>query len=154
MIRECTYKYNSTVRYKTKTVHLRRARSLLNFASCHSFFLRFVSKTTASATISLPFRYWAQSLALASSVSGASPSLSTSPLRWRNRQISLGARVQRSLCMQAKFPPLNTSTRYSSEEVRRAWRASLWILYGPLSKRSSWINRTKGRQGRMGLTSV
>ena len=154
VIRECTYKYNSTVWHKTKTIYLRRARSLLNFASCRSFFLRLVSKTIASATVSLPFRYRAQSLALASSVLGASPSLSTSPLRRRNRWISLGARVQRSLCMQAKFPPLNTSTRYSSVEVRRAWSASLWILYGPLSKRSSWINRTKGSQGRMGLTSV
>ena len=82
-IRECTYKYNSTVRYKTKTVHLRKACSLLNFASCRSFFLQFVSKITASATVSLPFRYQAQSLALASSVLGASPSLSMSPLRQR-----------------------------------------------------------------------
>ena len=142
---------STIVQFDTKTVHLRRARSLLNLASCRSFFLQFVSKTIASAIVSLPFRYRAQSLALASSVSGASPSLSTSPLRRQNRWISLGARVQRSLCMQAKFPPLNTSTRYSSEEVRRAWRASLWILYGPLSKRSSWINRTKGQPGEDGL---
>ena len=123
--------YIQIQQYKMKTVYSHRAHSLLNLASCRSFFLRFVSKTTASATVSLPFWYRAQSLALVSSVPGASPSLSTSPLRRRNRRISLGARVQRSLCMQAKFPPLNTSTRYSSVEVWSAWRASLWILYGP-----------------------
>ena len=137
-----------------RTVHFCKAHSLLNFTNWHSFFLRFISTTITSATVILPLWYRAQSLALASSLSGASPSWSTSPLRQRKRQMSLGARVQWSLCMQAKFPPLNTSTRYSSAEVRRAWRASLWILYGPLSKRSSWINRTKGSQGRMGLTSV
>ena len=37
--------------------------------------------------------------------------------------MSLGASVHQSLCMQARFPPPNTSTMYASAATHRAWMA-------------------------------
>ena len=95
-----------------------------------------------------------QSAFLASSLSVVYPIESVSSLSLLNNRISFGARVQRFLCMQAKFPPPNTSIKYSSPAILRALMASLLILYGPWSKSSSWMTLTKGLQGMMGSTSV
>ena len=62
----------------------------------------------ASPGVKWSFLYFLQSSLLASSLSRASPMESTSPLSLLNNLTSLGARVHRSLCMQARFPPPNT----------------------------------------------
>ena len=92
------------------------------------FLLLSVSSTVASAADNLPLLNFCQSSSLASWERGSIPRRSSSPLNWRNKQMSLGARVHQSLCIQPRFDPSNTWTRWSSVTSLRASRALREIL--------------------------
>ena len=84
-----------------------------------------VSSTVASATDNLPLLNFCQLSSLASWERGSIPRRSSSPFNRRNKRMSLGARMHWSLCMQARFDPSNTRTRWSSLRASRAPREIL-----------------------------